>query len=83
MVTSNIKATFPTTIENIWALREIGKINYEYNEKALLLAYELLETENKTQVWIAKDVIKELENVTKTEGRKRLISTNSKMGQNL
>lgn len=66
-----------------WALREIGKINYEYNEKALLLAYELLETENKTQVWIAKDVIKELENVTKTEERKRLISTNSKMGQNL
>lgn len=54
----------------------------EYNEKALILAYELLETGNKTQVWIAKDVIKELENVTKTEGRKRLISTNSKMGQN-
>lgn len=66
-----------------WALREIGKIDFDFNEKTLLLAHELLKNGNKTQVWIAKDVIKELENVTKTEGRKRLISVNSKMGQNL
>lgn len=63
-----------------WALREIGKINFDFNEKAILLAYELLEHGSKTQAWIAKDVIKELENVTKVEGRRRLISTNSKMG---
>lgn len=66
-----------------WALREIGKIDFDFNEKALLLAHELLKSGNKTQIWIAKDVIKELENVTKTEGRKRLISVNSKMGQSL
>lgn len=63
-----------------WALREIGKINFDFNEKAILLAHGLLEHGSKTQVWIAKDVIKELENVTKVEGRRRLISTNSKMG---
>lgn len=66
-----------------WALREIGKINFDFNEKAVLLAHELLEHGSKTQVWIAKDVIKELENVTKVEGRQRLISSNTKMGQNL
>ena len=66
-----------------WALREIGKIDFDFNEKALVVAHELLKTGNKTQIWIAKDTIKELENVTKTEGRKRLISVNSKMGQNL
>ena len=46
-----------------WALREIGKIDFAFNEKTLLLAHELLENGNKIQVWIAKDVIKELENV--------------------
>lgn len=66
-----------------WALREIGKIDFDFNEKALVVAHELLKTGNKTQIWIAKDTIKELENVTQTEGRKRLISVNSKMGQNL
>lgn len=66
-----------------WALREIGKIDFDFNEKALVVAHELLKTGNKTQIWIAKDTIKELENVTKTEGRKRLISVNSKMEQNL
>lgn len=63
-----------------WALREIGKKNFDYNEKALLLAYELKEHGNRTQVWIAKDAIKELENLVKVEGRKRLISSNSQMG---
>ncbi len=57
-----------------WALREIGKVNFDFNEKALLLAHELLEHGSKTQIWIAKDVIKELESVTKIKERKRLIS---------
>lgn len=64
-----------------WALREIGKIDYTYNEKALILANELKETGNRTQIWIAKDVLKEIENVVKAEGRKRLISANTKMGK--
>lgn len=66
-----------------WALREIGKIDFESNKKALLVAHKLLETGNREQIWIAKDVIKELKNVTKTDGRKRLISANSKMAQHL
>ncbi|MDD3415301.1 MAG: DNA alkylation repair protein [Lachnospiraceae bacterium] len=64
-----------------WALREIGKIDYKNNEKALILANELKENGNKTQIWIAKDVLKEIENVVKVAGRKRLISKNTKMGQ--
>lgn len=66
-----------------WALREIGKRDFDYNEKALLLAHELKETGDKTQLWIAKDAIKELENLVKVEGRKRLISAKSKMGSKL
>lgn len=63
-----------------WALREIGKKDFTYNEKAILLAYELKENGNKVQMWIAKDAIKELETLVKVEGRGRLISTNTQMG---
>lgn len=63
-----------------WALKEIGKKDFTYNEKAILLAYELKDIGNKAQVWIAKDALKELENLVKVEGRKRLISTNTQMG---
>lgn len=64
-----------------WALREIGKVDFEYTEKALLTAYDLLASGNKAQIWIAKDVIKKLENVTKVKERKRFIASNSKMGK--
>lgn len=66
-----------------WALREIGKKDFDYNEKALLIAHDLIENGNKTQKWIAKDAMKELENMVKVEGRTRLISTNTKMGSTL
>ena len=65
-----------------WALREIGKRDFVYNEKALLLAHELVDSGNKTQQWIGKDAIKELESVVKTDGRSRLISTKTQMGRN-
>ena len=65
-----------------WALREIGKKDFDYNEKALLVAHELIENCNKTQIWIGKDAKKELENLVQVEGRKRLISTKTKMGSN-
>ena len=42
---------------------------------------EMLQTQNKTQVWIAGDVKKELENVVEAKGRERLISRQSKMGE--
>lgn len=63
-----------------WALREIGKINFAYREKALLVARGLMESGGKGQVWIAKDARKELENLVKADGRKRLISRNTQMG---
>lgn len=64
-----------------WALREIGKRDFAYNEKAIQLAHEMKESGNKTQVWIAKDALKELETLVKVEGRSRLISTNTQMGK--
>lgn len=66
-----------------WALREIGKRDFNFNEKALLLAYELKEHGNKSQVWIAKDAVRELENLVKTPGRKRFISADSQMGRSM
>ncbi len=64
-----------------WALREIGKHDFDTNEKALLLAHNLKKHGNKAQIWIGKDAIKELENLAKVPGRKRLISADSKMGR--
>ena len=64
-----------------WALREIGKKDFTYNEKAIILAHELKESGNKNKMWIAKDALKELETLVKVEGRDRLISSNSKMGR--
>ena len=64
-----------------WALREIGKRDFDFNEKALLLAHEFVESDSKAQRWIGKDAIKELEKMVKVEGRGRLISSDSKMGK--
>ena len=44
-----------------WALRQIGKIDKQNNEKALDLAYEILEIDNKASKWVARGVIRELE----------------------
>ncbi len=63
-----------------WALKEIGKRDFNYNEKALWVAHELLDNGNKAQIWVAKDAIKELKNMVKVEGRARLISTKTQMG---
>ena len=63
------------------ALREIGKKNFHYNEKALLLAHEWMEGESKALRWIGKDAAKELETMVKAEGRGRLISANTRMGK--
>ena len=63
-----------------WALREIGKKDFNYQEKAILLAYDLKENGSKAQIWIGKDALKELENLVQVEGRGRLISSSSQMG---
>ena len=64
-----------------WALREIGKRDFNYQEKAILLAHELKESGSKSQIWIAKDELKELEKLVEVEGRRRLISSDSQMGK--
>ena len=57
---------------------------YSYDEhEAILLAYEMLESNNKARRWIGKNVMKELENMVRAEGRTRLISAHSKMGRGL
>nr|WP_304059661.1 DNA alkylation repair protein [Enterocloster clostridioformis] len=63
------------------ALKEIGKKDFHYNEKALLLAHEWTERGNKAQRWIGKDALRELETMVKAEGRGRLISANTRMGK--
>ena len=60
---------------------EIGKKNFTYQEKAILLAREWIEGGSKAQAWIAKDALRELENLVKVEGRERLISAKSQMGR--
>lgn len=44
-----------------WAIRQIGKIDLENNRKALNLAYEILEMDNKASKWVARGAIRELE----------------------
>ena len=44
-----------------WAIRQIGKIDLENNRKALNLAYEILEIDNKASKWVASGAIRELE----------------------
>lgn len=66
-----------------WALREIGKRDFNYNEKAIILAYEMIEDGNKTQNWIGRNALKELENLVKVGERERLISSKSKMGRKI
>lgn len=43
-----------------WALRNIGKRNLNLNKEAVKLAESLLERNNKTASWIARDAIREL-----------------------
>jgi len=43
-----------------WALRQIGKRNWDMNKKALKTAEDLLKTGESTARWIAKDAIREL-----------------------
>ncbi|MCR5026345.1 MAG: DNA alkylation repair protein [Methanobrevibacter sp.] len=44
-----------------WALRQIGKRDAECNKKALKVAYEISEIDDKTCKWISSNAIRELE----------------------
>lgn len=47
-----------------WALRNIGKRNVDLNKQAIHTANRILEQDNKTAKWIAKNALKELESTT-------------------
>lgn len=64
-----------------WALRELGKINFDYQEKAIEVAWELKNHHSKNCQWIGKDALKELETLVAVEGRTRLISSKSQMAK--
>ncbi|GCF94467.1 hypothetical protein NRIC_23580 [Enterococcus florum] len=64
-----------------WALRELGKISYDAKERSIETATALLQQPSKTQQWIAKEALKELQTLVKVDGRSRLISNKSKMGK--
>lgn len=66
-----------------WALRELGKIDFDYAERAIEVAYELIDSPSKNCRWVGKDALKELETLVKVDGRSRLISSNTAMGKNL
>lgn len=66
-----------------WALRELGKTNEEAKVLSIKIAKEMLEQNLKAKQWVAKDALKELETLVKVEGRNRLISSKSKMGQQI
>ena len=44
-----------------WSLRNIGKRNIDLNERAIEIASEILEFENKSAKWIAKNALTELQ----------------------
>lgn len=64
-----------------WALREIGKKDFQCQDKAIILAHEFCESSSKNIVWIGKNALKELETLVSVEQRGRLITSNSKMGK--
>ena len=64
-----------------WALREIGKKNFDCQERALLLAHEFCEGSNKNRAWIGRNAVKEIERLVSIKERGRLISSTSKMGK--
>jgi len=62
-----------------WALRELGKVNGNSQEKAIIVAYDLCEDDDKIRRKVGKMSLKELENLVKVSGRSRLISNTSQM----
>ena len=64
-----------------WSLRELGKISLTSKDLAINTAKKFQSEDSKVKQWIAKDALKELETLVKTQGRPRLISNKSKMGK--
>lgn len=67
----------------LWALKEIGKKDMEWKDKAAKVSNKLISSGVKSKVWIGNNALKELNTLVKVEGRTRLISNKSKMGSNV
>lgn len=61
-----------------WALRNIGKRNFNLNKAALKTAFEIRKIDSKTARWIASDAIQELE----SEDVKRRLMSRLKKAKN-
>jgi 3-methyladenine DNA glycosylase AlkD len=46
-----------------WALRQIGKRNRKLNLRAIEICHQLLESQNSSSSWIARDALRELESL--------------------
>lgn len=65
----------------IWALKEIGKMDFDKNEKAQKLAKYFIENGTNTQRSIGKKVLKEIKDLVKVSGREHLVKADSKTAE--
>lgn len=65
-----------------WALRELGKVDFESHDRAMACAADLLATPSKAAQWVARDALRELQTLVAAPERRRLLSSKSKMGAN-
>jgi 3-methyladenine DNA glycosylase AlkD len=61
-----------------WALRSIGKRDARNHDRVLLVAADLVESEDGGKRWVGRDATRELESLVKVRERKRLLTSKSK-----
>ncbi len=64
-----------------WAIRELGKINFDNKDRAISLSKKMIADKNKDRNWVGKNAMKELESLIKVPERPRLLSSNSPVGK--
>ena len=64
-----------------WALRDIGKFNHSCHEKAISAAWNLTESGDSDRRWIGRNALKELEKLIEVRERRRLLSSDTKVGR--
>lgn len=65
----------------IWLLKEIGKFNYTYQGMVLMVCNDFIDYGSKTSMKIARDVLREVENLIHVPHKRRLVSSQSKAGK--
>ena len=61
----------------VWALIEIGKVNENLQDAAIVCAAELIE-QGGNHAWVGRNALKELELLVKVPERRRLLSRKAK-----